>query len=116
MRKAFLKVLAISAFGVGCGAGSDEADKNTDLQTSKPSITKPCAADDTFTVWCGYKNPEDLAATPDRKYLLNVAYSFGDDEPKFGRDRTVAKHMGRPKLRAWLARFLHPWIRYQSAQ
>ena len=74
MGKAFLMVLAISAVGVGCGAGSDESDKNTDLQTSKPTITKPCAADDTFTVWCGYKNPEDLAATPDSKYLLATGF------------------------------------------
>ena len=50
MRKAFLMILAISAFGVGCDAGPYESDKNTDLQTSKPTITKPCAADDTFTV------------------------------------------------------------------
>ena len=74
MRKAFLMVLAISAFGVGCGAGPDGSDKNTNLQASKPTITKPCAADDTFTVWCGYKNPEDLAATPDSKYLLATGF------------------------------------------
>jgi hypothetical protein len=74
MRKTFLMMAAMSAFVVGCGSGSGEPDTGTDLQTSEPMITEPCAADDTFTVWCGYKNPEDLAATPDGKYLLATGF------------------------------------------
>ena len=74
MRKTFLMMAAMSAFGVGCGSGSGEPDTGTDLRTSEPMITEPCATDDTFTVWCGYKNPEDLAATPDGKYLLATGF------------------------------------------
>ena len=33
-----------------------------------------CSNDDTFIAWCGYKNPEDLASTPDNKYLLATGF------------------------------------------
>ena len=40
-----------------------------------PSNTQaPCASDQSFTAWCGYKNPEDLAPTPDGNFLLATGF------------------------------------------
>ena len=75
-----LIVLLVAAFIAGCDGGSDAHGETTDTPTAGSTKTKPCAEDDTFTVWCGYKNPEDLAATPDGNYLLATGFG-GIPEP-----------------------------------
>ena len=46
-----------------------------------PSNTQaPCASDQSFTAWCGYKNPEDLAPTPDGNFLLATGFGGIPDD------------------------------------
>ena len=80
MLREVLIVLLVSAFIAGCDGGSAARGETTDTLTAGSTQTKPCAEDDTFTVWCGYKNPEDLAATPDGNYLLATGFG-GIPEP-----------------------------------
>lgn len=67
---------AMAAVGVLGGCGSDlGAQVQQELkQPQARVVAEPCAADGTFTVWCGFKNPEDLALTPDNEFLLATGF------------------------------------------
>ena len=54
-----------------CADGSDEG---LGASSGALSLQEPCASDQTFTAWCGYKNHEDLAPTPDGKFLLATGF------------------------------------------
>ena len=53
----------------GCSEDSDPKETGRLVQ-----IEEPCARDDVLTAWCGYKNPEDLAVTPDNQFLLATGF------------------------------------------
>ena len=67
---------AIAAYAVlgGCDSDSGVQVAQEVNQPSALAVTEPCAADGTLTVWCGFKNPEDLAPTPDNKFLLATGF------------------------------------------
>ena len=67
---------AMAAVGVlgGCGSDSGAQVQQELKQPQARVVAEPCAADGTFTVWCGFKNPEDLALTPDNEFLLATGF------------------------------------------
>jgi hypothetical protein len=80
MRIRTLGVLVIFAALSGCEQtpqGEPEAREN---QLAEVLFTEPCAEDEIFAAWCGYKNPEDLAPTPDKAFLLATGFG-GLPEP-----------------------------------
>ena len=70
MRGTLLAAMASVGALWGCGSDSDAQVAQEVSQRPALAVTEPCAADGTFTVWCGFKNPEDLAPTPDRKRTI----------------------------------------------
>ena len=66
-------IAAIGAFAV---RGMRFGFRYSSTKVNQPSATvfSTCAADGAFTVWCGFKNPEDLALTPDNKFLLATGF------------------------------------------
>ena len=74
MRGTLLAAMASVAVLWGCGSDSDAQVAQEVSQRPALAVTEPCAADGTFTVWCGFKNPEDLAPTPDNKFLLATGF------------------------------------------
>ena len=75
MRKIRLITLAaIIGLLVGCGAGSGDKAEGESLTAVKTAAVEPCGVDEFFSVWCGYKNPEDLALTPDGEFLLATGF------------------------------------------
>ena len=56
MKKATFLLLFGFLLLSGCSEDSDPQETSRLVQ-----IEEPCAKDDLLTVWCGYKNPEDLA-------------------------------------------------------
>ncbi len=71
-----IMLAAMAAVGLLGGCGSDSGAQMAQEVSQPPAlaVTEPCAADGTFMVWCGYKNPEDLALTPDNKFLLATGF------------------------------------------
>ena len=71
-----MMIAAMGAFAVlgGCGSASDTQVVQEVNQPSAQAVTEPCALNGAFTVWCGFKNPEDLALTPDNKFLLVTGF------------------------------------------
>ena len=61
-------------FGVVILSGCSE-EAIHDETSSSVQLEEPCAKDDVLTAWCGFKNPEDLAVTPDNQFL--IATGFG---------------------------------------
>ena len=60
---------------IGCGEAREEPTPPAEPSASSaPSAAPPCAADEHLTAWCGYKNPEDLAVTPDGRFLLATGF------------------------------------------
>ena len=74
MRGTLLAAMASVGVLWGCGSDSDAQVAQEVSQRPALAVTEPCAADGTFTVWCGFKNPEDLAPTPDNKFLLATGF------------------------------------------
>ncbi len=64
-------VLVLLGALAACGDGSDG---RSAASSGTLSVQEPCASDHTFTAWCGYKNPEDLALTPDGNFLLATGF------------------------------------------
>ena len=61
---------------IGCGEAREEPTPPAEPSASSaPSAAPPCAADEHLTAWCGYKNAEDLAVTPDRRFLLATGFA-----------------------------------------
>ena len=75
MRKGKYFILA-GVFGllIGCGTGSNDKSEGELLTAVKTDALAPCGVDEFFSVWCGYKNPEDLALTPDGNFLLATGF------------------------------------------
>ena len=60
---------------IGCGEAREEPTPPAEPSASSaPSAAPPCAADEHLAAWCGYKNAEDLAVTPDRRFLLATGF------------------------------------------
>ena len=53
--------------------GCSEEQTTSSQQTSLQAI-EPCSEDSRLTAWCGYKNAEDLVATPDGRFLLATGF------------------------------------------
>ena len=69
MRVEKIFALCVVAILVGC------TDDPTDNAMTRSALSQePCAVDHTFTAWCDYKNPEDIAATPDNQFLLATGF------------------------------------------
>ena len=75
MRKRNLVAVA-AVFGliVGCSDAAVSKPEVESLPAAKTAVVEPCGADESFSVWCGYKNPEDLALTPDGDFLLATGF------------------------------------------
>ena len=58
----------------GCGADSGKPSSGELDKAVKSAVIEPCAADETLAVWCDFKNPEDLALTPDGGFLLATGF------------------------------------------
>ena len=69
-------VAAAAVFGLigGCSDPSDSKPEVKSRLTAEAAVIEPCAADESLSVWCGYKNPEDLALTPDGDFLLATGF------------------------------------------
>ena len=67
-------ILAMATFLGGCGTDSDKPSLGELEKAVKSAVIEPCATDETFAVWCGFKNPEDLALTPDSEFLLATGF------------------------------------------
>ena len=66
---------AVFGLVVGCSDVSNSKPEVESPTAVKAAVVEPCGTDESFSVWCGYKNPEDLALTPDGDFLL--ATDFG---------------------------------------
>ena len=70
MKKGTFLLLFGFLFLSGCSEDSEPEETSSSVQ-----LEEPCAKDDVLTAWCGFKNPEDLAVTPDNQFL--IATGFG---------------------------------------
>jgi hypothetical protein len=55
-------------------ACADSSDERSGASSGALRVQEPCASDQSFIAWCGYKNPEDLALTPDGNFLLATGF------------------------------------------
>ena len=58
-----------AVFLQGCSEEQTSSSQETSLQA-----IEPCSEDSWLTAWCGYKNAEDLVATPDGRFLLATGF------------------------------------------
>jgi len=58
-----------AVFLQGCSEEQTTSSQETSLQA-----IEPCSEDSWLTAWCGYKNAEDLVATPDGRFLLATGF------------------------------------------
>ena len=73
MKNSFL-ILAVAILVAGCGADFEKPSSGELDKAVKSAVIEPCAADETLAVWCDFKNPEDLALTPDGGFLLATGF------------------------------------------
>lgn len=73
-KKNFVAVAAVFGLIGGCSDPSDSKPEVKSRLTAEAAVIEPCAADESLSVWCGYKNPEDLALTPDGDFLLATGF------------------------------------------
>ncbi|MED5444222.1 MAG: hypothetical protein VYC93_09195 [Pseudomonadota bacterium] len=73
-KKNFVAVAAVFGLIGGCSDPSDSKSEVKSRLTAEAAVIEPCAADESLSVWCGYKNPEDLALTPDGDFLLATGF------------------------------------------
>ena len=66
----FIISAIISFILVSCSSDPDYQSEAQSAAVINAAAVDPCDVDSTFIVWCGYKNPEDLAVTPDGEFLL----------------------------------------------
>ena len=70
----FIITAIISVILVSCSSKPDYQSEAQSAAVINAAAVDPCDVDSTFIVWCGYKNPEDLAVTPDGEFLLATGF------------------------------------------
>ena len=73
-KRSLVAVAAVFGLIVGCSDAPDSKPEVESPPAAKAAAVEPCDADESFSVWCGYKNPEDLALTPDGDFLLATGF------------------------------------------
>lgn len=69
-----MKVVGVFLLLLGLAACTERVEDSATTTSSPINVQAPCASDETLTAWCGYKNPEDLAPTPDGHFLLATGF------------------------------------------
>ena len=69
-----MKVVGILIVLAALAACAERPEDVSGTVSDPSNVQAPCASDQSFTAWCGYKNPEDLAPTPDGNFLLATGF------------------------------------------
>ena len=69
-----MKMAGILVLLAAIAACTDRPEVTPSAASQSKNIQSPCASDQSLTAWCGYKNPEDLAPTPDGDFLLATGF------------------------------------------